>query len=515
MAQGSASDVPEMVKRESAKQKSIEENNLLDLDISDVPEEYRYMVTNWLDYFQGRGRGHMDRYLSRSSRYVPLMRDILRKNGLPEDLVYIPLIESGYNARARSHAGAVGYWQFIKGTGKRYGLFMNHLVDERQDPLKSTEAASNYLKGLYNLFGSWYLAIASYNVGENRVQRVVMKHYTRSFWELAHRKVLPSETVNYVPKFIAACMIARDPEKYGFRDVEYKKALAFENITHTKSLDLKKFAQELQVDYEEIRDLNPEFRTHLAPIMKEDKITIRIPIGKKDQAYEALAKAETAITTRALASAFGGGKYKVRRGDNLGAIARRFGTSVAALKEVNNIRGTFIRAGMILYLPDAPGSKKQNRKESRDTRDTSGQRKETLKPSAKVEYHKVKKGENLSIIASRYNISVKDLVTFNNLDRRNILYVGKKLRVSALEEKATSKNEVKKHTNAKTLSNRKIASKEKKKPANKIARYHKIKRGENLSIIARKYNVSLPELLKLNKFARQDVLLVGEKIKIP
>ncbi len=144
-----------------------------------------------MDYlFQGRGRPHMERYLARSTRYEKLMKKVLRDNGLPEDLFYIALIESGFSSAATSHAAAVGYWQFIRGTGKRYGLEISPFVDERRDPVFATQAAAEYFKGLYSVFGSWYLAMASYNVGENRVKREVMNHYTRDFWELARKKRL-------------------------------------------------------------------------------------------------------------------------------------------------------------------------------------------------------------------------------------------------------------------------------------------------------------------------------------
>ncbi|MFN7262309.1 MAG: lytic transglycosylase domain-containing protein, partial [Pseudobdellovibrionaceae bacterium] len=172
-------------------------------ELETIPVEMNPLVEKWVNYFQGRGRPHMERYLARSNRYIGLMKKILRQNGLPEDLIYIALIESGFSSKATSRAAAVGYWQFIRPTGKRYGLEINSLVDERRDPVLSTQAAAEYFKGLYSVFGSWYLAMASYNVGENRVKREVMNHYTRDFWELARKKRFPQETINYVPKYIA------------------------------------------------------------------------------------------------------------------------------------------------------------------------------------------------------------------------------------------------------------------------------------------------------------------------
>ena len=172
-------------------------------DLDALPLEVNRNVLQWIDYFQGRGRPHMERYLQRSTRYMPIMKKILKDNGLPEDLIYIALIESGFSSTAHSSAAAVGYWQFIKGTGRRYGLGIDSYIDERRDFVKSTQAAADYFKGLYNLFGAWYLAIASYNVGENRVKNLVMKNKTRDFWKLARENRLPDETSNYVPKILS------------------------------------------------------------------------------------------------------------------------------------------------------------------------------------------------------------------------------------------------------------------------------------------------------------------------
>ncbi|MHB8069889.1 MAG: lytic transglycosylase domain-containing protein [Desulfobaccales bacterium] len=182
----------------------------------DVPVHVNKEVKNYLVYFSTDRKKVMQRWLSRAPQYLPMIKGIFQEYGLPEDLAYLAMIESGFNPNARSSAGAVGMWQFIKGTGRRYGLVIDNHVDERLNPEKSTRAAAKYLLDLYKRFGSWYLAAASYNCGEMRVQRELGKSNNRNFWELSANKCLPNETKNYVPQMIAATIIAKNPQKFGF-----------------------------------------------------------------------------------------------------------------------------------------------------------------------------------------------------------------------------------------------------------------------------------------------------------
>ena len=185
--------------------------NLYDNSRYDFPITMNSRVEAWIDYFTGRGREHMERYLARSHRYIPLMRKIFKKAGLPEDLVYLALIESGFILRAKSRVRAIGPWQFMKATGKRYGLHIDSWVDERQDPILSTEAAARYLRDLYLMFESWYLAASAYNGGEYRVLRAMEKAKSNNFWRLCQTHYLHRETKDYIPKLIAAALIAKKP----------------------------------------------------------------------------------------------------------------------------------------------------------------------------------------------------------------------------------------------------------------------------------------------------------------
>lgn len=191
----------------------------------DFPIQMNKQVKAYVIYFSTEKKGFTRRSLARSSRYLPMIKEVFREYGLPEDLAYLAMVESGFNPQASSPAGACGMWQFIKGTGLRYGLVINGNVDERQDPEKSTRAAAQYLLDLYKQFGSWYLAAASYNCGEGRVQKELTKSNYKNFWELSANKCIPGETRNYVPQMIAATIIARNPQKFGFADVPYQSPL--------------------------------------------------------------------------------------------------------------------------------------------------------------------------------------------------------------------------------------------------------------------------------------------------
>lgn len=188
-----------------------------------MPIQMNKQVRAYLTYFSTERKEIIRRQLARSTRYLPMIKDTFQEYGLPEDLAYLAMVESGFNPNARSSAGACGLWQFIKPTGQRYGLVINGYVDERLDPEKSTRAAARYLRDLYKQFGSWYLAAASYNCGERRVQQKLSHSSHKNFWELSANQCLPTETKNYVPQMIAAIIIAKNPQKFGFNDVPYQK----------------------------------------------------------------------------------------------------------------------------------------------------------------------------------------------------------------------------------------------------------------------------------------------------
>lgn len=484
-------------------------------------------VDKWVRYFQGRGRGYMEQYLSRSGRYLPMMKNVLRENGLPEDLVYIALIESGFSPRAHSRANAVGYWQFIRSTGKRFGLQVDTFTDERRDPVLSTRAAAEYFKALHNLLGSWHLSMAAYNVGENRVKRAVSKYGTKDLWALIKkRRALPAETRNYVPKFIAATLIAKDPAKYGFTNIEYQDPLSYDTVALQSPISLQKLAGNLNVEVDELKLLNPKFRTDFVPISRGGETVVRIPVGR---ASDALAALSMSVTTQPKVLQAEYYFYRIRRGDNLSTIARKHRTTVSHLRRLNDLSNrTLLRVGRSIKVPDNGGDGIKLITEE-DSRGPSGSTAVPAVDMRQATHHVVRRGENLSVIARRYGLSISELLKFNNLGSRSVIRKGQKLRVrpdasptSAAgykKRQALALAQFKSGSTAKAKSVTKELSRSKKQhvAAAKApkTRKHTVKRGETLYDVSKKYGLSLNQLARANRVKINYRVLAGEKLMIP
>lgn len=353
----------------------------------DVPIIVNNKVEDYLRYFQTTIRERFGTWLYRSGRYLPLMREIFREEGLPEDLVFVALIESGFNPYAYSRAKAVGPWQFMKFTGRKYGLRVDNYIDERRDPIKSTHAAARYLKDLYALFGSWPLALASYNAGEGKILRALTKSKAGDYWDLQSSRYLRRETKGYVPKFMAATIIAKNPEKYGFPP-ESSGPLRYEEVPLERQTHLRLIAKAAGVPYEELKALNPELRKEMTPPNYKDYI-IKLPYGMKQAFIENFSKLPATET------------YIVRKGDNLALIAKRFGTTVQSLQEQNSLgKKTLLRAGAILtvpYLPEAPAP-------------------HVVAENVKKQIiYRVKRGDTLWDIAKNFNVRISEIRRWNDL----------------------------------------------------------------------------------------------------
>jgi membrane-bound lytic murein transglycosylase D len=310
----------------------------------DIPIVINGRVEQFIHYFQTRIRHKFVTWLARSEKYIPAMKSLLKEYGLPEDLVYMALIESGFDPYAYSRAKAVGQWQFIYLTGKRYGLRMNWWVDERRDPEKSTIAAAKYLKDLYEMFACWYLAAAGYNAGEYKIINAIKRYKTEDFWKLTQQRYLKRETKDYVPLMIAAALVAKDPEKYGFTDVEYQEPLRYEKVKVPELTALSHIAKACETALEEIKDLNPEIRRGVTPPNEID-YEIKIPFGKKDlflENFEAIQPLER----------FQFKTHLVKKGETLKGIAKLYRVELEPLLEINYLTKTSaVSKGMTLLIP--------------------------------------------------------------------------------------------------------------------------------------------------------------------
>lgn len=379
----------------------------LDLSQTELPSwdfasyENRAEVQRWIKYYQGRGRKTFDRHLARGQKYKTLISTLLQQSKVPGYFYYLAMIESGFSVRARSRAAAVGMWQFVKGTGKRYGLRINRYIDERRDPIRATLAAAEYLNDLRNVFDSWPLAMAAYNAGEGRIMGLIMRHGTRDYWELVERKALPRETASYVPKFIAAAIMGEDPERFGFAKPPEDRSLPTVTAVSVPSpVRLSKIASVSKIPLKTLKTLNPHISRGLTPPSKKT-YRIWLPENSSSTSEPRLASLQR---IKLAADPLRAGSYRVRRGDNLYDIARRARTSVRNIKRWNNLRGNLIKPGQRLVLgPSAtnPGSYKR---------------------------YRVKKGDNLITLARRFGMSIKVLKRINSL-RRATIYEGQWLNV--------------------------------------------------------------------------------------
>lgn len=323
-----------------------------------VPIVVDAKVEGHMRFFHSTIHDKFEKWLHRLSHYHPIVERIFSEFGLPTDLVYLSLVESGFNPHAYSRARATGPWQFMKGTGLVYGLRVDKYVDERRDPVKSTVAAARYLRDLYDLFGSWPLAMAAYNAGEGKVMRALHKSQSESFAEIAETRLIRRETKEYVPRFMAATVIAKNPSQYGF-NIQAVDPHEFEEVVVGRSLHLRGIASASGVSYETLRLLNPELRLEATP-PDDPQYHLKVPVGSKAKVEQVLDRVPAwkappeprivKVKSSTVRSHSSHKTYRVRTGDTLASIAKRFHLSISALKERNNLSSGHVRKGELLSI---------------------------------------------------------------------------------------------------------------------------------------------------------------------
>lgn len=440
-------------------------------------------VEKSLCFFLNQGRSAFRLWLERSGRYLDMLRTILKEEGLPTDLVYLAMIESGFNPRAYSYAHAAGLWQFIRGTGRLYGLDVNWWVDERRDPVKSTRAAAKHLKELYREFGDWKLAIAAYNCGKGRLMRAIRKAGTTDFWALD----LPRQTENHIPAFMAAAIISKNPDAFGFEKITYQEPLAYDEVPIDHCIDLKIAAQCAAATYSELKELNPELRRWCTPPQRGGYL-LKIPKDKEAQFLRAYAKIPDSKKVS-------WHRHKIQKGETLSNIAIMYGISQQAIVDANRIRNRHrIRAGRYLLIPTPYGSSAVAARRSRSHQSPASGPKDGA-------IHVVRRGDTLWKIATTYGTTVTQLRKWNRLKRTSIIHPGDRLLVSTRKaEPLLAKVLLPRSAEASEAGSREIV--------------YTVKRGDTLWGIARAHKVTINQIRRWNKLGRKSKIYPGEKFKI-
>jgi len=460
------------------------EKEKLDIKLKfDIKEKAE--IQPWIRYYQHRAYRSVKRYVDRGKPYIPVIKQIFKEYGIPDDFMFLPIIESHFNIKARSPAGAAGLWQFIPQTGRMYGLLINKWVDERLDPVESTKAAALYLKDLYRIFDDWMLALASYNTGEGMIIRKINKYGGTNFWDI--NEYLSKETRNYVPSFLAVVQVVKKilkEEHFNYDDI------TFERVEVNAPVSLQYISDMVGIPYDELKRLNPHLKYGITPPNME-KYHIYVPKGYK-VAVEAVLEKSPLETYKVLK------EYSVRKGDSLIKIAKKFGTTVEYLKKINNMKSNILIADSFIKVPSTIKAYPFYTDRVLDLS-------EDIVYTSKGIIYKVKRGDTLAKIAKKFKVSVSALKRWNKIDK--YIYPNQKIVIYKKVHRYISGKRVVKR-NIKYL--KRIVKK--RKPTFKYI-YYRVKPGDSLIKIAKKFGVSVSEIKRWNKL-KGDIIIVGDKLTI-
>ncbi|HEX8436939.1 LysM peptidoglycan-binding domain-containing protein [Archangium sp.] len=498
----------------------------------DIPVEMQPLVAQYVQFFQGPGRKWFRKWVNRSTRYLPVMQPILEAHGLPRDTVYLAMIESGFSPSAYSWAHAAGPWQFISSTGRQYGLHQDFWVDERRDPLKATRAAARYLKDLHKELGHWYLAWAGYNTGSGRVRRLVERLGTNDFWAISapEERGLAQETRHYVPKLIAAALIAKHPTAFGFseKEFDYEPALTFDEVKLTDATDLDVIARAAGVDVKEVQELNPELRRWCTPpASAKNPYVLRLPQGTAERFAENFARIapKERLTFRV---------HKVKKGDTLSQIALKYGTAAEAILQMNQLKSVKtlkLNAELVIPVPAGRGQESGDgalaRKVAQARRSgvtvprpedevpagtprgpvaTGPIKTETVNGRKRITYG-VQSGDSMWAIANRFQVNADELRKWNNLTAReskralkvgSVLYIFPDNVPKQVEERAGTV----------------IAQRAPAGNAGRPGTVHQLAAGESIWSIAQRYGVSVEDLKRWNNIKDTTRLPTGLRLVV-
>ena len=470
-----------------------------DLSRTQVPLTINPEVEKTIAYFmQGNGRPFFAKWLARSGKFFPKMKEIFREEGTPEELIYLSMIESGMNPTVVSKAQAVGLWQFIQGTGAMYGLKSNWWLDNRRDPWKATRAAARHLKDLHRAMGDWHLALSCYNCSMTRIRRCMAETGDTTFWGI--RDCLPKETQNYIPLYIAATLIAMDPARYGFTNIQYESPVDYDTVYVHEAVDLNALGNAAGVSGLDIKSLNPELLQPSTPpveICGPEGYCLKIPSGTVKKFAERYARLTPEEKRPWLI-------HTVERGESLRSIARTYGLTTDQLADYNNMgssehvkRGSRLRVPMTVMAPGVvPTSEALATVTPKDQAPIP-----VVKKASKIS-HRVKHGETLNSIAAHYGVRVSDIRNWNNISYRHKIKRGQLLAVYIdRPAKQPAANNVAEKTPV-------------KKDVTGTPRIHAVRPGETMTSIAKNYGTTVDQLAEWNDGMDAASLQAGQKLKL-
>jgi len=439
-----------------------------------MPLELNRSVKRILDYYQYDIHDRFQQYLDRFEKYKNLVHRVFKEVGLPTELGYLSLVESGFNPRALSRARASGPWQFMKPTGITYGLNVTWYVDERRDPVKSTVAAAHHLRDLFDQYQSWPLALAAYNAGGPKVSRAIRKSGSRDFWKIRETEYLMQETKDYVPSFIAAVLIASNPTRYGFK-VNTTPPYTYEEVLVHKRAHLKAVADTTGISFGKLKELNPELLQNIVPII-EVGYSLKVPLDKGilvREHHDQIQKWTKAPPESAT-------WYHVRFGETLHDVAKKLGLSVQELRRLNRLK-----EDDLIFWKDRLRLR---------TDDDSAPIPLEVEPAPPPTWYDVRFGETLHDVAKKLNLSVQTLRRLNNLKEDDLIFWKDRLRVRADEDHDPSL----------------VPKSEPSTPPN----WYDVRFGETLHDVAKKLNLSVQTLRRLNNLKENDLIFWKDRLRI-
>jgi membrane-bound lytic murein transglycosylase D len=462
----------------------------------DFPIDLNDKVLTWVRLFTTERRGYMERTLARGAAYFPMIRQVFAEEGVPQDLAYLGIVESGYINHAKSYARAVGMWQFMPSTGRLFGLKINRWVDERRDPVKATHAAARYLKRLYDISGDWYLALVGYNAGPLTTQKAQQNLGTSNFWDMYRSPYLRNQTKNYVPEMCAAVLIGRNPDRYGFQAAP-DAPFVYETVQVRSATSLRSVARTAGVGEAAIKELNPQLLRGTTP---PGAYEVRVPVGRGLGAQRKLGGAPAGPSE-------GTGRYRIRKGDTLAKVARRFHVEPQDLLDANGLTASEFRAGRRIEIPAPAASNEpapQMRADETPQEEKAPGSEKPLEPIPAIPdgagsgqasqpaptggTYRAVPGDTLAKIARAQGLSLGDLIRLNPEGARH-LAVGDEVILPSGGAQGS----------AATVPPR---------PS-----YHIVARGETLSSIAGRYGLGIQDLKRWNGL-RSGQLRAGQRLRL-